>query len=850
MAVVRSLLSILCPAIAKIIISTYLKNSSSEKAVGEDIVDKLKNFISNPSDQEKTQRSIETIAKQIVEKMQPIFDLEAASISQNSRTAVQFEIAETLRRTEVTSELLMSFSLDVKSLTVNLRNAYPEACKHFNRNETALYERMLEEVSRGIIEVAPQLEGFTLAATTESLQRLEEIIEHLQTSQEQSQRDKNEFERKYRQVIIRQLDRMEMFGLPRMDTLTAQQSLSKAYVTLSAIRHGREEQNQQAEIISRSLTEEIAVHVQQGKITSLGTSPVDETLATCRRIVIRGGAGAGKSTLLQWLAVRAAKQDFPPALGSWNRLIPFFIRLRSLVDKGFPTPEEFPKLIARNIADTMPKGWVHQCLEAGYALVLIDGVDELPRNQRQDFFNALADLVADFPYARYVVTSRPAGLKDGQGEKWQDWETWTEQAEFLNLSLQSMSPTDMEQFITQWHEALTAACRPEDQEINLQNRATDLKRLLRQRPELRRLATTPLLCAMICALYRDRGENLPTERIKLYEECIEMLLNSRDRGRKIKLDLDESYPGGLSDSQKMALIQSFAYWMMENNYSDVEIDRVDAHFTRRLLGMTLPKEVTGKQIRALFVERVALLREPAVRKIDFAHRTFQEFLAAQAALNEDSVNVLLKHAHNDQWREAIIVAAGLGRPRERKELLEKLLKMGNKMPDKRHYLHLLAVACLETTVEVDPQIRAEVLKQAEALLPPKDDDEVIMVARAGDAIAPLLAPKPNYSQEETARCIQALAKIGSSAAMEILADYAKDTRYDLSRQLGKAWDAFDRDAYAQKVLSHTNKVYIPTFVSSEGFEHLKYINELTIEKLSLKDLSPLQKLTNLTKLRI
>lgn len=86
--------------------------------------------------------------------------------------------------------------------------------------------------------------------------------------------------------------------------------------------------------------------------------------------------------------------------------------------------------------------------------------------------------------------------------------------------------------------------------------------------------------------------------------------------------------------------------------------------------------------------------------------------------------------------------------------------------------------------------------------------------------------------------------------MEILADYAKDTRYDLSRQLGEAWDAFDRDAYAHKVLSHIDKVYVPSLISSEGFEHLKQINELIIEKLSLKDLSPLQKLTNLSKLAI
>jgi Leucine-rich repeat (LRR) protein len=300
----------------------------------------------------------------------------------------------------------------------------------------------------------------------------------------------------------------------------------------------------------------------------------------------------------------------------------------------------------------------------------------------------------------------------------------------------------------------------------------------------------------------------------------------------------------------MALIQSFAFWMMNNNYSDVDISRVDERFQNRLELMNLPKQVTGQQIRALFVDRSALLREPLIGKIDFAHRTFQEFLAAKAALNEDSLNVLLKQADNDQWREAIIVAAGLGRPREQKELLEKLLQMGNEQPDKRHYLHLLAVACLETTVEVDPLVRAEMLKQAQALLPPEDDDEVLMVAKAGDAIVPLLAPNPNYSQQETARCVDALAKIGSSAAMEILADYAKDTCYELIGRLGRAWDAFDRSTYASKVLSHLNEVYVPNLSKWEGFEHLQHINKLSIGTLSLKDLSPLQKFTNLTKLKI
>ena len=48
MAVMQSLVSILCPTIAKFIFSTWLQNLSSEKAVKENIVDKIKNFITNP----------------------------------------------------------------------------------------------------------------------------------------------------------------------------------------------------------------------------------------------------------------------------------------------------------------------------------------------------------------------------------------------------------------------------------------------------------------------------------------------------------------------------------------------------------------------------------------------------------------------------------------------------------------------------------------------------------------------------------------------------------------------------------------------------------------------------------
>ena len=94
-------------------------------------------------------------------------------------------------------------------------------------------------------------------------------------------------------------------------------------------------------------------------------------------------------------------------------------------------------------------------------------------------------------------------------------------------------------------------------------------------------------------------------------------------------------------------------------------------------------------MRQYFVERASLLREPVHDRVDFTHRTFQEFLAAQAALNENTIGELLKHAHNDQWRELIILAAGKARPKECKQLLQGLITRGNKSSRRRHQLHLL-----------------------------------------------------------------------------------------------------------------------------------------------------------------
>jgi Leucine-rich repeat (LRR) protein len=659
----------------------------------------------------------------------------------------------------------------------------------------------------------------------------------------------------YRRKVQEKLDKLEVFGLDRIDSLSRQQSLSMAYINLSANCPDDEDEDEKSPLML--MGDNRLEHELENR-----SRRVDEAIYNCRRLVIRGSAGAGKSTLLQWIAVQAATQTFPENLHHWNCKIPFFIRLRDLVDEKtsvsgeiarleFPTPEEFTKFIAKNFADQMPKNWVHQYLKRGQALVLIDGVDELPRLQRQDFFEALKDLVSDFQEATFIVTSRPSGLKNMQGDEWEEWEEWVRSNGFATWTLEPMSIANIEEFVKRWHEALSPH-RDED----LTQLATNLKTQLRQRPELRRLAATPLLCAMICALHRDRQENLPNARLVLYRDCIDMLLNRRDRGRRIPLD--DTYPLGLDEEEKIELLQGLALKLMRLNLSTLEADRVDRHFQDELSKTKLSKDITGKQIRDLFVDRSGLLREPSVNQVDFAHRTFQEYLAGKEALADDSLEELLDRATDDQWRETIILTAGLARPKERGMLLETLINRGNSEPDKQQYLHLLAVACLETAATVDPDVRQKVLTCAKALLPPESEEEVPMFAAVGNEIIPLLKYEPLYSAKEACRCINVLVQIGNSAAMLMLVDYTKARfqddydNYLIGRAISEGWNVFEQSAYISQVLTQLNLLILSnTQVTNLSLlSVLTQLKSLYLSNTQVTDLSPLRDLTQLKDLLV
>jgi hypothetical protein len=96
---------------------------------------------------------------------------------------------------------------------------------------------------------------------------------------------------------------------------------------------------------------------------------------------------------------------------------------------------QFPKLTARHIADPVP-GWANETLKDG-ALVLIDGVDEIPTAHREKLYDWIAELVDLYESSRFVVTSRPYATPKG----------WLKRLQFHDLTMAPMRGAEKERTV-------------------------------------------------------------------------------------------------------------------------------------------------------------------------------------------------------------------------------------------------------------------------------------------------------------------------------------------------------------------------------------------------------------------
>ncbi|MFE8915099.1 NACHT domain-containing protein [Streptomyces globisporus] len=553
---------------------------------------------------------------------------------------------------------------------------------------------------------------------------------------------------------------------------------------------------------------------------------IDDLLADRPRVLLRGEAGAGKTTLLWWLAAHASARTLDDALAPLNGLIPFVVPLRTLRARGatFPGPAELSGA-AGLVVDTAPEGWAGRVLESGRALLLVDGLDEVPPEEREQAHSWLSQLLARYPDTRCVVTVRPLAVEPD----------WLRSESFAELRLLPMRNEDIQAFVASWHRA--ARLSEEEDAERLDELERDLSHQFDQNSTLRDLARTPLLCAVICALHRRRDGFLPETRWKLYRSALEMLLGHRDHRRRIGspegIDLDVE--------EHTQLLQRIAVWLVREGQSEFTRDQALRQLRRALAGMErVSVQGPPEKILTHLLNRSGLLQEHGDDTYQFIHRTFQDYLAAKELVEDDHLGELLRHVDEEAWEDVILLAAGHCGRRELAVLVDGLLDAGLRHEEgtlNRVGIHVLAALCAQHAAWLERTVQERVRQSVAAMFPPTDEAQATLLAWLGEAALTFL-PKAGSlpSDAPSVRCtVKLVGLIGGRSAISHARAWARE-HPELGLDFIASWDNFPLDLYASEVLESCRLTGDFVTVSRR---HLRYLPRLTeIDKLLVRgDLS-------------
>ncbi|MFI0469169.1 NACHT domain-containing protein [Saccharopolyspora sp. 5N102] len=831
--------------VVKQVAKVWLGHRRAARERDSELIELLAVGVTDRFHQRKLARQLEDIGDQVALRLRPVLERESRGLPDNEVRGALDAAVDTLTAADLTDRALFAADVNPAKLARAVDRTDPHAADRAGLSEPGrvLYERVLGEGCACLLHIVRQLPEFQPRAIVELLdrvaaatERIEQVLERLPRAvpeESGGKTDHVEFTHRYLGFVSETMDRLELFGVD-VRHYQPRTPVSIAYLSLSVTAAPGPEQG---------LSHHRGANYHAGN----GEMRIEEALSNSGLILLRGEAGSGKTTLLQWVAVNSARAGFTEPLTDWNDKIPFMVSLRAYAESSLPWPEEIAAANAGPLAAEIPPGWVDRCFRSGNALLLVDGVDELTRRRRRKVRGWLAQLLSAFPEVNLVVTSRPSAAEAD----------WLDDQGFRSLYLEPMTPSDIDAFCRRWHNAVRTSarngaalpCAPAD----LADYEAALARHLDAKSHLRALATTPLLCAMLCALNLDRRKQLPPDRMKLYEAALDMLVERRDAERDIP-QLDGTR---LDAKTKTALLQYLAWWLTQSGRAELGTDDAAERIAFALTRLPTVDAEPETVLRYL-LERSGVIREPVLGRIEFVHRTFQEYLAGKQAAEEHLTDLLVRNAHLDQWRETVVMGAGHMTPRLRGDLLTGLLDRADREHRHARRLRLVAAACLETAHSVAVEVARRVEAALNKLTPPRNKREARSLSLAGEQVLRHLPEQlDDLKPGAAAACIRTATFVSNTTALDVLARYATDPREAVQAELAAAWKYHNPEEYARRVLA--DAPLHDGMITVERIQHLPYLrllNNLRETRIDLtrdedpEDLGVFDDVPNLVSLRL
>lgn len=378
-------------------------------------------------------------------------------------------------------------------------------------------------------------------------------------------------------------------------------------------------------------------------------------------LYVEAHAGAGKSTFCKWAVLQCiAEEDLipqvptpkdfaEPAPKSLRGRLPLLVLFRDFAHKAdfgrgeqTWTRKDLERALEAWVAaktDGLPPDMLTVHLKAGTALLLLDGLDELPEMgenagatvyPRELVLSGLADALPVWHGAgnRILLTSRPAGVE----------RAGVQRLPLDHAPLEPLPPPLQDLFVQRWFHTLD---KPDE--------ASGLIGTIRGRADLAPLVGNPMLLTALCILY-DSGGRLPGDIYKLYRRIVDVVLARR-------------FPGGSEKTERVeARLRAIARRMHEGTESEPRSSptavaaalEVDGVLREIAADGWSPEDASVEPAvrRKELLDRSGLLLPRGDGQAAFYHLSFQEFLAAEELLKsgEDPITLIRKWSAVPEWR--------------------------------------------------------------------------------------------------------------------------------------------------------------------------------------------------------
>lgn len=474
----------------------------------------------------------------------------------------------------------------------------------------------------------------------------------------------------------------------------------------------------------------------------------------------------------------AATSGLFGSLEDLNGKIPLFIKLRSLDIRSLKI-SSLIEFLAPTLADYIPEGWVAYCLANQKFVFLIDGIDELPAEQRNGVREWIKEMTSDHPDHVYLVTSRPSAVSD----------RWLDKQGFSNVNLRPMTEAKIVQFVQKWHDTIGSAM-PVSGRADIEHYKRNVLSIVNGSREIRSIASYPLLAAILCCMNYQLSGQMPRNRMEFFQAGINALLERRDATRSPIL----GKLGNATLAQKYLIVQAIAFWFLQNRVSEVSKDSVKGCI-RRVLPYLKKVDLNVDDVYTYLVERSGIIREPQMGMVSFIHNSFKEFLAAREYIQQDHVNYLASHAKEADFRETFIMAVGHSLAGQRESILRKLMEMADSAREERRPLLLVLSACLEVCDRLSPAVSRSILDKVKSICPPRTMFEAKDLSYAVELKPAIMKGFGSEHSEYYSSIILSLCLSGRSEALELVEYYSDAGGRNMAPSLITGIENFDANIY-------------------------------------------------------